>query len=65
MTDMEIIKALECCVYPKVGVKCPRNKYVDICHEGCKNILLTQVFDLVNRQQAELIELQKRVGDNR
>lgn len=57
MTDKEIIKALECCTNPKVGVECPREKFVDVCNDGCSHLLMTQALDLINRQQAEIDDL--------
>lgn len=61
MTDNEIIKALECCVYwesDKSCEDCPENTY----GFGCGNKLAKHSLDLINRQKAEIeglnIELQ-------
>lgn len=55
MTDNEIIKALECC-RDDTCVSCP------ICTEGlCNGGLHKNTLDLINRQKAEILELQKRI----
>ena len=68
MTDKEIIKALECCTTK--GAKCsdcPAFKKVD--RSDCKKYFRGAI-DLINRQQAEIERLKKKVelpcgiGDN-
>lgn len=56
MTDNEIIKALE---------RCPQHTECCYCNSleecGSKRILITAVFDLINRQKAENEELQRKI----
>lgn len=52
LTDNEIMKALECCTNPKVGEKCPRKKFIDLCNDGCVHLLMKQALDLINSQKA-------------
>ena len=49
MTDNEIIKALECCARPVHCRDCP---YMG--HNPCRGELITDTFNLVNRQKAEI-----------
>lgn len=59
MTDNEIIKALECCNQEDMCDQCP---YDFACYdEKYKSILSKDALDLINRQQAEIEELQKRI----
>ena len=61
MTDKEIIKALECC-YRKGGTPCrdcPFNEF-----EDCNDVLMADyVFNLINRQQAEIERLKEESSD--
>lgn len=77
MTDNEIIKALECCVSEQYTCEqCPYQevKHYDydngfeIMPNGkqyddwsCDRWLNTDLLDLINRQKAEILELQKRI----
>ena len=58
MTDNEIIKALE---------RCPQHAECCYCNSleecGNKRILTTSVFDLINRQKAEIERLEKEAKD--
>ena len=59
MTDKEIIKALECCGKPvdeNSCSECPYHCYEEDCHK-----LLPQAIDLINRQQAEIEELEAEI----
>lgn len=58
LTDDEIKTALECCVKPKVGKKCPRAKFADVCNNTCIQFLMEQVLDLINRKDAEIERLE-------
>ncbi len=54
MTDNKIIKALECCLVGKCG-KCQMLKKSIAAPEcECKDILLSKLSDLINRQKAEI-----------
>lgn len=54
MTDNEIIKALEHCLYKEHRQsKCTECEYVT----GCKPYLMREALDLINRQKAEIEEL--------
>lgn len=61
MTDEQIIKALECC-YRKGGTPCrdcPFNEF-----EDCNDVLMADyVFNLINRQQAEIERLKEESSD--
>ena len=59
MTDNEIIKSLEWCTNPKVGEKCPRAKFVEVCNDGCVHILMEQALDLIDRQKVEIERLEE------
>ena len=56
MTDNEIIKALECCTTYEDGCSdaCPL-RYTD--DTSCFSALIKPVFDLINRQKAEIERL--------
>ena len=58
MKDNEIIKALECCSVN--GMECSQcpNKDMGI---GCITLILTNSFDLIKRQEAELEDLREIV----
>ena len=53
MTDKEIIKALECCASGKNCEECSLN---------CKAPTSKDILDLINRQQAEIENLQKELA---
>lgn len=56
MTDNEIIKRLNCCV--KFECKeCPYNA------DGCDDITVTNIIDLIKRQQAEIDRLKMLFND--
>jgi regulator of RNase E activity RraB len=61
MTDNEIIKALECCVFTQ---PCAFDEDKFYCHHGyskfCDKALLDDVLDLINRQKAEIERLKSR-----
>lgn len=58
MTDQDIIKALECCT-PNDVCCCEDCAYYPEKYNtaGCINELMTNVLDLINRQQAEIESL--------
>lgn len=58
MTDNEIIKALGCCRCE--SVLCSQCPLKDVGHT-CEDKLTGYAFDLVNRQKAEIAQLQKRI----
>ena len=60
MTDKEIIKAFEHCRIKKNCKKCPLERTT-----SCMPILFTEVFNLLNRQQAELVDLREIVFTDR
>ena len=55
MTDNEIIKALECCPQHIMCGHCPFRNV-----ENCMSALYVDALDLINRQKAEIDELQRR-----
>jgi hypothetical protein len=55
MTDNEIIKALECCVKTEFISDCAKCEMFAI---DCKDILIENALDLINRQKAEIERLQ-------
>ena len=57
MTDNEIIKALECCQTNKCD-ECPVYKECHATEKGRVNVVL----DLINRQKAEIAELQLKIN---
>ena len=60
MTDDEIIKALECCSHRNVDLPCegcPAYSIAQMCMED----LMSDAFDLINRQKAENEELQRKI----
>ena len=59
MTDNEIVKALEHCVYNERGNKCRECEYVT----GCKPLLLREALALINRQKEELLRWKDDVDD--
>lgn len=56
MTDNEIIKALECCVKTEFISDCAKCEMFAF---DCKDILIENALDLINRQKAEIERLQK------
>ena len=56
MTDNEIIKALKLCTSEDMGCEdgCPYVSVSGCISEDNENILLKDVFDLINRQKAEI-----------
>ena len=61
MKDNEIIKALKCCTGYDCE-NCEALKYCDYMHPGA---LARAALDLINRQKAEILELQKRIINRR
>lgn len=61
MTDNEIIKALECCGKPyNICVECPMpNNIKDDCR--CGEHLANYALDIINRQQAEIEKIKKKL----
>ena len=55
MTDNEIIKALECCVKTEFISDCAKCEMFAF---DCKDILIENALDLINRQKAEIERLQ-------
>lgn len=60
MIDNEIKKALECCCTLE-GVGCRNCPQYDIHSAMCVKNLIRNALDLINRQKAEILELQKRI----
>lgn len=63
MTDKDIIKALECCIKSSHFGECFDNKCPLVSEKGCevgKETLYPYVFDLINRQKAEIERLKDR-----
>ncbi|MBQ8903886.1 MAG: hypothetical protein IJY73_06320 [Oscillospiraceae bacterium] len=58
MTDNEIIKALECCKTWNCEKCINRNRAKTA--TNCRNELVSEIFDLINRQKAEIERLQSR-----
>lgn len=58
MTDNEIIKALKCC---QGNVDCANCPYYENNHHQCGDNLNKDVLDLINRQQAEIDELNNTI----
>ena len=58
MTDNEIIKALECCMKTEFISDCAK---CEMLASDCKDTLIENALDLINRQKAEILELQKRI----
>ena len=56
MTDNEIIKALECCV----NADCENCPSKTICDSDTERFVV-KVFDLINRQKAEIEELEAEI----
>lgn len=56
MTDNEIIRALECCVKTEFISDCAKCEMFAF---DCKDILIENALDLINRQKAEIERLQK------
>ena len=60
MTDNEIIKALECCGNI-VDSTCKKCVYHETYNASCVVRLMRDALDLINRQKAEIEELQRRI----
>lgn len=65
MTDEQIMKALECCTncicnHAKTDTECPLVKM-----DFCKNYLMKESLSLINRQKAEIEELQKALATSK
>ena len=58
MTDEQIIKALECCVKTEFISDCAKCKMFAF---DCKDILIENALDLINRQKAEIEELKTEI----
>ena len=58
MTDNEIIKALECCI--RTEEKCDECPYW-LDYARCSNALRKDALDLINRQRAEIEELEAEI----
>ena len=56
MTDEQIIKALECCVKTEFISDCAKCEMFAF---DCKDILIENALDLINRQKAEIERLEK------
>lgn len=57
MTDNKIIKALECCVKTEFISDCAKCEMFAF---DCKDILIENALDLINRQKEEIGRLKKR-----
>ena len=60
MTDREIIKAAEHCYTNSDCDGCPQLEY----RRGCANKILEDLFEVANRQQAEIEKLKDMVAQN-
>ena len=60
MTDNEIIKALECCSHRNEDLPCDGCPAYNIA-QMCMEDLMSDAFDLINRQKAENEELQRKI----
>ena len=58
MTDEQIIKALECCVKTEFISGCAKCEMFAF---DCKDILIENALDLINRQAAEIEELKTEI----
>lgn len=56
MTDNDIVKALECCTNEPM-LNCRNCPYEDSCNMG-RSDMQKDALDLINRQKAEILELQ-------
>lgn len=56
MTDEQFIKALECCVKTEFISDCAKCEMFAF---DCKDILIENALDIINRQKAEIERLQK------
>lgn len=59
MADKEMIKAIECCL--KSPVDCDNCAYTKYPVRDCNTILINDIADLINRQQAEIDKLKSDV----
>ena len=60
MTDEQIIKATDVCRTPNTCRGCP---YHVLGTAGCISILMKDVFDLINRQKAEIESLKQIIDE--
>ena len=58
MTDNEIIKALECCTKTEFISDCAKCEMFAF---DCKDILIENAIDLINRQKAEVERLEDKI----
>ena len=58
MTDEQIIKALKCCVKTEFISDCAKCEMFAF---DCKDILIENALDLINRQKAEIEELKTEI----
>ena len=58
MTDNEIIKALECCTKTEFISDCAKCEMFAF---DCKDILIENALDLINRQKAEVERLEDKI----
>lgn len=63
MTDNEIIKALEICSRRNGGLPCEGCPAYSI-SQMCMEDLMSDAFDLINRQKARIKELEERIKTN-
>lgn len=57
MTDNKIIEALDCCRIENCN-ECPHREYYN-----CREVLVQDVFSIINRQKEEIERLQNRCED--
>ncbi len=60
MTDEQIIKAVGICRTPDTCRGCP---YHELYTAGCISFLMKDVFDLINRQKAEIESLKQIIDE--
>ena len=61
LLDTEIIKAGKCCA--AIDDKCPECPLTDRNRESCVGILMSNAFDLINRQQAKIARLEQNLKE--
>ena len=66
MTDNEIIKALECCIWSSTALacfKCPmaKNKECNGSNTNVNKLVVENALDLINRQRGELRKKQVKI----
>ncbi len=59
LSDSEIKKALECCNTKLEDYQCP---HCPLLHKGCKKALIQNALDLINRQKAEVENIQRKIA---